>query len=409
MLRPVHSYAFVLPRFGESIVGGAETLVGAVAARLAARGDHIEIFTTCAKDNRTWQNDFPPGEAVEFGLPVTRFPVDERDLDLWVRHQLRLNDGIPLTVDEQLEWMGNSVSSQALYEHLLKNAARFDAFFFAPYLFGTTFWGSLVCPEKSFLIPCLHDEQNAYVDVIGSMFRQVRGAVFNAVPEGELACRLYGNIQGGAVGMGFEPYAQTEVDALTPYFKEGFPYVLYLGRKETGKNAHILIDYFIKSKEQDPALADVKLVIAGGGSFSDLLRPAAAHRPDIIDLHHVSEEEKRRLIKHSLLLCQPSKNESFSIVLMEAWLLGSPVLVHAGCPVTKHHAVESGGGLFFGSQTDFGAVVGELLRKPGLRAQLGQAGLVYVKEKYNWDAVLERFDRVMERFSSRKEAPADRI
>lgn len=409
MLRTARSYAFVVPRFGENIAGGAETLVGALASKLAARGDHVEIFTTCAKDNRTWQNEFPPGDAVEFGLPVTRFPVDERNLDLWVRHQIRLNDGIPLTLEEQLEWMENSVSSKALYAHLRTQSARFEAYFFAPYLFGTTFWGSLVCPEKSFLIPCLHDEQNAYVDVIASMFRQVRGAVFNAVPEGELACRLYGNIEGGAVGMGFEPYPEAEVKGLSAYFKEHFSYLLYLGRKETGKNAQVLIDYFIKAKEQVPELAQLKLVIAGGGSFSDLLRPAAAKRPDIIDLHHVSELDKRRLITNALVLCQPSKNESFSIVLMEAWLLNCPVLVHAGCPVTKYHVMESGGGLFFGSQSDFTAVIAELSRNAVLRKDLAEAGLAYVKENYNWDAVLQRFDKVMEGFAPRKESAAERL
>jgi len=53
-------YAFVVPRFGEGIAGGAETLVGALARHLAQRGDRVEVFTTCARDNRTWENEFPP-------------------------------------------------------------------------------------------------------------------------------------------------------------------------------------------------------------------------------------------------------------------------------------------------------------------------------------------------------------
>lgn len=400
-VRAAASYAFVLPRFGEGIVGGAETLAGNLAAHLAERGDHIEVFTTCARDNRTWANEFPAGAAIEFGIPVTRFLVDNRDLDIWVRHQIRLNDGIPLTVEEQLDWMEHSVSSRSLYAHIRTQAARFDAIFFAPYLFGTTFWGSLVCPEKSILIPCLHDEQNAYVDVIYSMFRQVRGAVFNAEPERDLACRLYGAIPGGSVGMGFYPHNQAELEALSPYFEQEFPYLLYLGRKETGKNAQVLIDYFISLKESCPELANLKLVIAGGGSFEDLMRPHAAHRADILDLHHVTEIEKRRLLKYCLALTQPSTNESFSIVLMEAWLLKRPVVIHAGCPVTKHHVVESGGGLFFGNVSDFIGVVRALHDSPALGLELGRAGFEYVRQEYNWASVLSRFDAVVQGILSR--------
>lgn len=399
-LRPAASYAFVLPRFGEGIIGGAETLVGSIASRLAARGDRIEVFTTCAKDNRTWANEYAPGSATEFGIPVTRFLVDERDLDVWIRHQIRLNDGIPLSIEEQLDWMENSVSTKALYAHLQAEAERFNAYFFAPYLFGTTFWGSLVCPDKSVLIPCLHDEQNAYVDVISSMFRQVRGAVFNAEPEQELANRLYGNILGGPVGMGFDPYPEEHVQELAPFFEQPFPYLLYLGRKETGKNAQVLLDYFIELKQSRPEISSLKLVIAGGGSFDDLHRPNAATRDDIIDLHHISERDKQRLLKHCLSLVQPSTNESFSIVLMEAWLLNRPVLVHAGCAVTRHHVVESGGGLFFGNKADFSGIVSELLRNPVLGTELGQAGFRYVLQEYNWDAVLSRFDKVVQEIFS---------
>ena len=38
------------------------------------------------------------------------------------------------------------------------------------------------------------------------------------------------------------------------------------------------------------------------------------------------------------LLCQPSHNESFSLVIMESWLCGRPVLVSSQCAVTKDFA-----------------------------------------------------------------------
>lgn len=397
-------YLFVVPRYGEKVGGGAETLVRELAERLAERGDCIEVFATCALDNRTWDNVLPPGATTEGKVRVQRFPVDARNLDVWVPLQIRISEGMLLTTDEQLAWLENGVNSGALYAELKRRATQFDACFFAPYLFGTTFFGSLVEPSRSVLIPCLHDEHYAYVDVIQSMFRLTRGCLFNAVPEMDLARGLYGPLRGGEVGMGFEPFAPDYVRELSPYFDESFPYLLYLGRKETGKNAHLLLDYFIDYKDSLPEDApekELKLVIVGGGSFSDLLRPEALTRQDIIDLAHVSERDKHRLVRNAVVLCQPSTNESFSIVLMEAWLLGTPVLVHAGCPVTREHTIQAGGGLYFGDAPEFASVLSELLRNSstgqdkGLRTRLADGGAAYVRSKYDWAEVLRRFEAVV--------------
>lgn len=131
-------------------------------------------------------------------------------------------------------------------------------------------------------------------------------------------------------------------------------------------------------------------------------RPKALERDDVIDLVHVTEEEKRSLLRHCVALVQPSTNESFSIVLMEAWLEGVPVIVHGKCRVTRHHVIQSGGGLYFSSSEDFGAVVATLLEKPALARELGQSGYRYVAERYTWDAVCERFHRVMEELQTQQ-------
>ncbi|MCB0360536.1 MAG: glycosyltransferase family 4 protein, partial [Bdellovibrionales bacterium] len=110
----------------------------------------------------------------------------------------------------------------------------------------------------------------------------------------------------------------------------------------------------------------------------------------ILDLGFVDEDEKRTLMGEARFLIQPSTNESFSIVLMEAWLCGTPVLVHARCAVTREHVVQSGGGLYFGSAEELADVLSAVLSDEALRDALGQAGMRYVKTEYSWDAVLNR-------------------
>jgi glycosyltransferase involved in cell wall biosynthesis len=389
-------FAFVIPRYFDGIAGGAETLMGTIASHLKARGDTVEVWATCAKDNRTWNNEFPPGQSEVGGLPLYRFPVDPRNLDAWIPIQLALHDGQKISTEDQLTWMAESVNSRALYAHIARHAREFDALFFGPYLFGTTFWGSLIAPDKSILIPCLHDEAYAYQDVIASMFRQVRGCLFNAEPEMDLARSLYGEIPGGVVGMGFTMPTPEYVNGLEPYFSDDVPYILYLGRKETGKNVHILIDYFVEAKAQGLIPERVKLAILGGGSFDDLHRPEVLSRSDIVDLPHMNERDKQRLLRHALYLCQPSTNESFSIVMMEAWMVGTPVVVHGACPVTRHHVEQSRGGLYFSSMQDLAGVTKYFLEHEEDRARHVELGAEYVRSEYSWSSVLRRFDAVLE-------------
>ena len=386
--------AFVLPRYFKGIAGGAETLMGSLAQRLRDRGDYVEIWTTCAEDNRTWKNEFAKGATTIDGVTIHRFLVDERDLDVWIPLQISLHEGHVLSLEDQITWMSESVNSKALYGHISAHSRDFDALFFGPYLFGTTFWGSLIDPGRSVLIPCLHDEVYAYQEVVASMFRQVKGCLFNSQPEMDLAQSIYGAIPGGVVGMGFDLSSATRSGA-EAYFSDPSPYILYLGRKETGKNVHVLVDYFVEAKERGLIPDAVKLVVLGGGSFSDLHRGEVLTRGDVIDLPHVSEGDKLRLLSQALCLCQPSTNESFSIVLMEAWMAGVPVVVHGGCAVTKHHVVDSGGGLYFSSSDDLAAVTGYFLDNPDDRRSHAEQGARYVRDHYSWEAVLGRFDNVV--------------
>ncbi|MGI6680162.1 MAG: glycosyltransferase family 4 protein [Bdellovibrionota bacterium] len=393
-----NSFAFVVPRYGKKIAGGCETLVREFAERLAKNGDNVDVLSTCAIDNRTWENALKEEEKVEDGVNVKRFLVDDRDLEKWIPYQIELSANKMISVDEQLTWMKNGVNSTRLYEYIKNNETKYRAIFFAPYLFGTTFWGSLVAPKKSILIPCLHDEIYAYTDIVASMFRQVRGCVFNALPEKTLAQSLYGeDIKGDSVGMGFILPKNEEQEALKPYFDDEFNYILYVGRKETGKNVHLLIDYFTSLKDGAKLPKDLKLVIAGGGSFEDLQRKEAKNREDIIDIGYVSEEDKQRLIKHSLLLCQPSVNESFSIVIMEAWGLRVPVLVNGFCQVTAYHVKNSEGGFTFSNKREFASSVNNILQEKldnnSIRANKGYE---YVKEKYNWDAIIKKFYKTVD-------------
>jgi glycosyltransferase involved in cell wall biosynthesis len=397
-LSPLHSIALVVPRYGEHLGGGAEALAKALLERLhlpQLRGlpsiPKCEVWTTCAVDHRTWENALPAGLSVENGIPVRRFPVDERNVDIFLRAEFAMRDGKKLSLDEQLDWLQNSVNSSGLYRHIERHGEEFSAILFAPYLFATSFWGALIHPDRSILLPCLHNEHYAYQDVFRALFSQVRGLIFNAHAERELAEQLYNRSfrdKSGVVGMGFEGESSAPKKSLSGTN----PFLLYSGRKEQGKNVDLLIRYYEELPES--LRAEVELILIGSGTinFRDSL-------PDgVRDLGFVSEDEKSDLMRRSLALCQPSTNESFSIVMMEAWRSRTAVLVHSACAVTREHVLRSGGGLYFGHPREFAAVVRTLLSEPKLRGEMAEAGAKYVAEEYSWHAVLNRawetFDRL---------------
>ncbi len=396
---------FIIPRAFDSLAGGAETLAMQVAEQLQKRGIECELITTCSKDLRTWINDYPAGETKVRGLKTWRLPVDERDLETWVPLQIRAAQGAPLLLDEEVTWLSTGFTSTALYQFLDQEQDRFDAYFFAPYWVSLSILGSQIAPEKSYFIPCFHDEAYAYTQTVHGSARSVRGMFFNAPEEGLFARRMYGSIPGGVVGMGFFP----QEIVTDRYFTDDSPYLLYLGRKETGKNVQLLVDLFIEAKNINVLSPEVKLVVAGGGSFEDLHRAKAKERSDIIDLQFVTEDEKKRLLRYAVALFQPSVNESFGIVQMESWLQATPVVVHGHCDVTRGHVVRSGGGLFFQSQDDFNAVASELVTNRELRNQLGQSGLEYVHTEYSWDAVIERFCKVYEQLQPENAQPQSSV
>jgi glycosyltransferase involved in cell wall biosynthesis len=130
----------------------------------------------------------------------------------------------------------------------------------------------------------------------------------------------------------------------------------------------------------------IKLIRTG----RDPLDLAPALGEIVLDLGDVPVQERHDAYAAADLFVHPSVHESFSIVLMEAWLQGTPALVHAGCAVTRQFAEASGGGLTFRDFGEFAAVLDLLLPDADLRRELGRRGRAFVLETCRWEDVARR-------------------
>ena len=385
--------AFVAPRFPEgATVGGAETLMKNLAIRLAGRGCRVTFLTTCAEDHLTWANTLSPGTRKVGPIEVIRFPVDPKnDAGAFSDIQSEIVLNVELSRAEEQVWIENSVNSQALYRHLREQGASYDAIITGPYLFGIPWFGAQIHPEKTLLLPCLHDEPYARLNIMGELFHAVRGVIYNAEPEAELARELYGVSpeKGRVVGMGLDPF-EADADAFRRKFGIDRPYVIYSGRREVGKGTPLLTHYLSTFRERTGR--DTALLCTGSGT---IIAPPEL-QPHIIDIGFVSEEDKHNAMAGALAFVHPSTFESFGIVLLESFLAGTPALVHAGSEVLQWQCRQAGAGFWFRHYPDFEEELLLLMEQEDLRRRMGAAGRAYVQRVYSWQAVEQRLLNALE-------------
>ncbi len=377
--------AFVTPRYGMEIIGGAERLIRGWAEYLVAQGYQIEVLTTCTADMGGWANYYLPGVEEINGVMVRRFATDQVDAGVFHRIQNRAIAGAYISYDEELEFMRHNLKSSTLNAYLHDHAERFIAVIFAPYLFGTTYWGMQALADKAIIVPCLHDEPVARFDVMREMLEGAAGIFFNTQAECDFATDTLhiANPARAVVGYGFDAdVAPGDGAGFRQRYRLPERFILYSGRLEEGKNVPLLWDYFLRYKSERSG--DLALVLTGARSI------AVPEHPDVIALGILPEADMPHAFAAATLLCQPSLNESFSIVLMEAWLQGRPVLVHADCAVTRDHVEQSGGGLLFHDYISFRSALDQLLNDSVHAAELGQCGRAYVQQHYAWEFIGER-------------------
>ena len=100
--------------------------------------------------------------------------------------------GENVNMREEKIFLNEMINSPSLYSYIEEKESLYDLFVFIPYMFGTTFFGVLSCPpNKSVMMPCLHDECYAHMFMFRQTYINIKGMIFNSRPEQELANRLY--------------------------------------------------------------------------------------------------------------------------------------------------------------------------------------------------------------------------
>ncbi len=386
--------AFVTPWFGELIPGGSETQARTTAYHLHKAGMDVEILTTCIRDlYDDWgRNHHAPGTECYRGIPVRRFPVKRRRAKAFDRLNRRLARGERITHREERTFIRQMFVAPSLYRYI-KRHQRDYLFIFIPFVFASTYHGVLMAPDRALVIPCLHDDGvYARLSIYHAMLRAARGLLFNTAAEARLGDSLIGPVDGQirrVIGVGIDTDVVGDVARFRTKYRIQGPILLYAGRADEGKNVPLLIEYWNRYVDESSRQATLVFI----GSVSP--QPPGTDRASIRDLGFLSAEDKIDAFAAADLLCQPSLNESFSLVIMESWVQGTPVLVHGDCAVTSEHCATSGGGLRFTTYDEFARSVDGVLDDPRAAKAMGRLGRKYVLDHYRWPNIVARYQEVI--------------
>jgi glycosyltransferase involved in cell wall biosynthesis len=371
----------VVQRYGQEVVGGAETLAREVAERLNADGFDVTVFTTTAIDYITWKNHYPAGESILKGVMIKRFPVErERDIAAFNAHSDVFFNTDPEDRDEMAWIVEQGPYSPELIQGLRAEQEQVDIFLFFTYLYYPTVEGVKVIEKPVVLFPTAHDEPPIHLELMKTVFGRPQALFFLTGAEMEMVKKLFQPRNKPVLvrtGMDIEEHVDDTL--FRRKYLQFLPYMLYAGRIERGKGLETVFAAYRSLRRQ--RLVDLVLI---GKKLMDI--------PEVDGLKYigyVSEEEKLSAFKGAVLSVQPSPLESLSITTLESFSQQTPVLVNRQSAVLMEHIELSGGGLAYDSEGDFLEKAKKLYDGRGLKRKMGQDGYRYVKQNFSWQVVME--------------------
>lgn len=387
--------AFVVQRYGTEISGGAELHCRWIAEHMK-RHFQVEVLTTRAFDYVTWENHYPQEEEVVSGIPVKRFSVDKKRDPMRFGHIQRYILENEHSQEEELEWLEEEGPfSPQLIQYIKDHENDYDYFIFFSYRYYHSYWGINAVPDKSILVPTAENDPVIRLRIFKDLFKKPRAIIYNSVEEREMIQSLSGNedVLGSVVGVGTEIPSEYSGQKFRQDFHIDGDFALYIGRIDENKGCHELFDFFLRFKQETGS--DIRLVLIG----STILK--IPPHPDISHLGFLSDEEKFSALDASLLLVMPSFYESLSMVTLESWALGKPVLANGRCQVLKGQCLRSNAGLYYENYDEFEEAFILLLSSLKLRKAMGENGRQYFQDHYTWAKIENKYLKIMDELEKR--------
>ena len=395
--------AIVVQRYGADINGGAELHARYIAERLSGHAS-VEVVTTCARDYVTWKNELPAGVEQVNGVTVRRFPVaHERTPHEFGRRSQRVFDRQHSVADE-LAWLeSEGPASPALIEHVEQHAGNLDFVILFSYRYHHAWHLARRVPGKAVLVPTAERDATIGLSIFGPVFRGVRALMYNSPEERAMIQAASGNasVPGVVVGVGSDVPGRTDPERFRRKFRMRRPFALYIGRIDENKGCGELFAHFQRYAAAFPRGMDLVLI---GSAVMDVPK-----HPRIHHLGFLPDSDKFDALAASDLLIMPSYFESLSMVALEAWALGKPVLANGRCDVLRGQCIRSNAGLYYETYEEFVEALYSLESNGPLNARLGRNGREFFKRHYAWPVIERKYLDMFERLKQEPARPLEAL
>ena len=374
----------VVQRYGD-VPGGAEAHARSVVQRLRPHFA-IEVATTNSTDYLTWAGDLSAGIDRVDGVTVRRFPVERPRAWNFKLYERRAFRGGHTLDDERAFIDAQGPYAPELLDFLFKRGRDYDHVLFFTYIYYPTVLGLPLVPERAVLVPTAHEESAIGLAAYKPVFHSPRAIAYNTDEERHMVWRRFRNerVSNEIVGVGID--VPTGMNAARFREKHGItgPYLLYVGRIGVSKGSRELFAHYGRWRASDPA-HDVSLVLVGDAEI------AIPKTSGVVHLGRLSDQDKWDALAGCAAFVMPSLLESLSLVTLEAWAAGRPVIVDARSPVLAGMTRRAGAGLAYRTSAEFAEICELLTDDPELGDRLGRSGADFVARTYTWPRVVETY------------------
>lgn len=415
-------FAFITPRYGADINSGVEHACRLIAEHVCERHD-VDVLTTCARDHRTWKNDYSEGSDRVRGVLVRRFSVsgvpDHIGFDALTQ---RLQTS-PRSRAEELEWVRlHGPWSPGLIEYIKRANRSYEVLVFFGLWHPLTVHGLEIAPERSVLFPYLQLQPALRFALWSDVMRPVRGLGFFSESERRVLHAYLGvrHPCEEVVGIGVDPPPQQsyprhqqdpndeimddddvgsdDAEAAEYLDGRGVPFkrrhrlygrfALYGGRVESDNGCEEMLEYF---DTYASSASDATLVLMG------LKMMKVPDEPYLRLAGVIPDRERMTAYEAADVTIAPASDDLLAQPLLESLAVGTPVLASARNRAAVEHCRRGGAGLYYANREEFVGALTLLTNNAHLREKLGANGRAYIRSHHRWEGVLGRFDRLISR------------
>jgi glycosyltransferase involved in cell wall biosynthesis len=160
--------------------------------------------------------------------------------------------------------------------------------------------------------------------------------------------------------------------------------VLFCGRMTYQKGPDLLVEAAQKLKK---SFKDLVFVFAGNGDLKEKCIKKSIElgvAGQCRFLGYVSDQEKEDLLNACDIVCVPSRNEPFGLVILEAWNAGKPVVATEAVSIIKNF---EDGLLAYIQPESLAWCINRLIDNPNEMEKLSKAGKEKIRAEFDWKRI----------------------